>query len=619
MILSKKSVIAFVALGAQALGAIIPDEALIARATTSLANATSAISTATSSNAPSSTSTLPPADGDCDNGPNTRQCWEGDYSLSDDFDEKTPPAGNVVSYNLVLRDYTCEEVAAISPSVGDGSTECTSMQLFNGQYPGPVLRGKWGDTFQITVTNELESNGTSIHWHGIRQLNNCPHDGVNGVTECPIPPGHSYTYVWKATQYGSTWYHSHHSAQYGNGVLGSIVIDGPASENYDIDLGPLPLTDHYNETAWYLNSYNLHNLPPYPPDNILVNGTAVNEQGAGRYNIVSVQKNKKYRLRLINMSVDTMMVFSIQGHDFKLITSDLVPIKPITVNSVLIAIGQRYDIVFETDQDVDNYWMFVQTATNCNSATSFASSTIVQGGVLSYEGASTSLPAYASPPALPAAGICVDQPDLKPWWSEQIPSDDFLRTVSGIDVVFNGTALSDNLVQWAINGSAMNIDWSAPTLQYVADKKISQIPRSYNVFNMTNHNQWYYWIITNESGGLAHPIHLHGHDAYVLYQSSTHWDGNIGSLTLDNPMRRDVYILPANGQLILAFPADNPGAWLMHCHIAWHVTDGLSLQFLETPELFAFDSSVINPNCEAWREYWNGPHPYEKEVGDSGL
>lgn len=79
--------------------------------------------------------------------------------------------------------------------------------LFNGTYPGPTLEGDWGDTFgkssngglvtvkalitiEITVFNNLTNfNGTSIHWHGIRQLNTNWMDGVSGVTECPIPVG----------------------------------------------------------------------------------------------------------------------------------------------------------------------------------------------------------------------------------------------------------------------------------------------------------------------------------------------------------------------------------------------------------------------------------------------
>ena len=55
--------------------------------------------------------------------------------------------------------------------------------------------------------------------------------------------GESITYTWKAMQYGTTWYHSHFALQAWEGVLGGIVINGPASGNYDEDLGNLFLND----------------------------------------------------------------------------------------------------------------------------------------------------------------------------------------------------------------------------------------------------------------------------------------------------------------------------------------------------------------------------------------
>ena len=66
-------------------------------------------------------------------------------------------------------------------------------------------------------------NGTSIHWHGIRQWNTMHMDGVNGLTECPIAPGDSFTYSWRVMQYGSSWYHSHFSVQYADGLAGPMV------------------------------------------------------------------------------------------------------------------------------------------------------------------------------------------------------------------------------------------------------------------------------------------------------------------------------------------------------------------------------------------------------------
>ena len=83
-------------------------------------------------------------------------------------------------------------------------------------------------------------------------------------------------------------------------------------------------------------------------------------------------------------------------------------------------------------------------------------------------------------------------------------------------------------------------------------------------------------------------------------------------------------MLPAGGYLIMGFPADNPGVWLAHCHIPWHVGQGLSFQFLERKDeiLPAFgDLAEHNRVCNNWRKYWDAPvsasRPYEMD--DSGL
>jgi hypothetical protein len=39
-------------------------------------------------------------------------------------------------------------------------------------------------------------------------------DGIPGVQQCPIPSGKSFTYTFTADLYGTSWYHSHYSAQY---------------------------------------------------------------------------------------------------------------------------------------------------------------------------------------------------------------------------------------------------------------------------------------------------------------------------------------------------------------------------------------------------------------------
>jgi FtsP/CotA-like multicopper oxidase with cupredoxin domain len=75
-------------------------------------------------------------------------------------------------------------------------------------------------------------------------------------------------------------------------------------------------------------------------------------------------------------------------------------------------------------------------------------------------------------------------------------------------------------------------------------------------------------VINNHgaAGILAHPIHLHGHNMFVLDVGEGTWDGTT-VINPANPQRRDVQLLPSNGYMVLQITADNPGAWPLHCHI----------------------------------------------------
>jgi len=101
-------------------------------------------------------------------------------------------------------------------------------------------------------------NGTSIHWHGIKQNQTMHMDGVNGVTQCPIAPKDSMTYISNTTQYGSTWYHSHYSVQYSDGLQGPISIHGPSSAPYDEPKAPLLMTDWSKFWLFISQSKPLH-------------------------------------------------------------------------------------------------------------------------------------------------------------------------------------------------------------------------------------------------------------------------------------------------------------------------------------------------------------------------
>lgn len=347
--------------------------------------------------------------------------------------------------------------------------------LINGRTPGPTIVANWGDTIRVTVRNLLQANGTSIHWHGMRMLNSNIQDGTNGITECALAPGDFKTYQFQATEYGTSWYHSHFSHQYGDGVVGTIQINGPATANYDEDLGTFPMTDWYYSTVFQAAAIAFQNgqagLGPPAANNILVNGTAKNAAGGGAWAKVNIQSGKRYRLRLINTSVDSNLLVSLDNHPLQVIATDFVPVVPYTTNYIQIGIGQRYDVVFTANQTAGNYWFRAAADGQCQSRNPREGRAI-----FTYQGQTVSDPtttAWANPPA-----GCLD-PVTTPYIKKDVPSSNFAAQAKNLPVAFGPVAANGNTVLWTINGTSMIIDPGNPTLRIVANN--SNFPASYNV------------------------------------------------------------------------------------------------------------------------------------------
>ncbi|CZT07190.1 related to laccase precursor [Rhynchosporium agropyri] len=556
------------------------------------------------------------------NTPANRACWSNGFNINTDWEASTP-SGQIRSYTFTITEH--------DNWVGPDGVIKKKAMLINGAFPGPVIKADWGDTINVNVINAMTTNGTSIHWHGFRQLNNCLNDGANGVTECPIAPGSSRTYSFRATQYGSSWYHSHFGSQYANGVTGTIQINGPTSLPYDIDLGVFPITDWYYGAADQIqlrvndrNNPFIPNAPGSPPasDNVFFNGTNINPSGpGGAYYNVSITPTKRHLLRIINPSVENTFSVSLVGHQFTVVAADFVPVQSFTTSSLFLAIGQRYDVMIDADQPVGNYWFNV-TMSNpiCG-----RSNNPFPASIFRYAGAPGSNPTIKGTP--PVDPNCADSTNFQPIVQRQAPTTSFTPSTNGLPVTFDVTG-DATTVQWKVNNSAIKVDWSRPTLQYVLEGNTSY-PREENIIQLPNANVWSMWLVENLSP-VPHPMHLHGHDFLILGRSPAlaglpagaprrfNPAADTSSLQTNNPLRRDVTMMPGFGWIVVAFKTDNPGAWLFHCHIAWHVSQGLSVQFLERVNNIptAMNLAGITPTCNAWRA-WYPTAPYKQY--DSGL
>ncbi|KAJ4390165.1 laccase, multicopper oxidase, benzenediol:oxygen oxidorectuctase [Gnomoniopsis smithogilvyi] len=396
--------------------------------------------------------------------------------------------------------------------------------------------------------------------------------------------------------------------QYGNGIVGPIQIDGPASLPYDIDLGPLLLSDYYYKAA---DEIAFVGGAPPASDNVLINGSQSNPTtGVGSFHNISFTPGKRHRLRIINTSVENHFQVSISNHTMTIIEADLVPVNAFTTDSLFVGIGQRYDVTVDASQAIDNYWLNI---TFGGSNLCGRSNNLNPAAIIRYENASNSNPTYSG--VTPIDHQCLDLLDLTPVVTRTVPTTGFTPSANNsLDVGFSLTT-----GKWTINSSSLVVDWEIPLSEIIIDDKTDWLP-SNNVWQIEQANTWAFYLIQNDPVvPLPHPIHLHGHDFVVLGRSPdstaaaptlyNFTSSDISSLTVNNPVRRDVTMLPAGGWIVIAFQTDNPGQWLMHCHIAWHVAGGLGVTFLERPSDFRAsvkqaDIDVLKDQCSAWNQYY---------------
>ena len=116
------------------------------------------------------------------------------------------------------------DLAAREQSFRLASGERVQGFTLNGHSPGPLIEAHQGDLVQVTLTNVDVPDGVTLHWHGVDVPN--AEDGVAGVSQDAVPPGHEYVYRFRVTDAGTYWYHSHQVShdQVRGGLFGPLVV-----------------------------------------------------------------------------------------------------------------------------------------------------------------------------------------------------------------------------------------------------------------------------------------------------------------------------------------------------------------------------------------------------------
>lgn len=332
------------------------------------------------------------------------------------------------------------------------------------------------------------------------------------------------------------------------------------------------------------------------------------------------------RLRLINHGSEGIQFFSIDGYNMTVIANDFVPVEPYVTDLVTLSVGQRTDVVVEAiGKPGDAVWMRTAEGDSgeapagqagCSLNDRFQTETTA---AIYYEAADTSkaptTTSHISPQRYLFPVACRNQPIAltKPAFPIAVKTPDVTTTI-----VMGGNWNASGDFVWTMNNQTYLANYNDPNLLEAKLGNLNFEPIR-NVYNYGS-NTSVRLILYNDPNGppASHPMHLHGHNFQVLAEGSGgQWDGTITNP--DNPQRRDTHIVAPFGWVVIQFDLDNPGTWPFHCHVAWHVSQGMNLILLEQETVVLREMEIpyiMAQTCRDWAAY-TGQHVVDQI--DSGL
>lgn len=388
---------------------------------------------------------------------------------------------------------------------------------FNGSSPGPTLRVQQGDLVVVHVVNHL-SFGISVHWHGIDVPNS--QDGVSGLTQNAIQPGQTYTYRFFTNDPGTYWYHSHQfsQAETDGGLFGALIVD-PTTPTIHADVD-------YNVTLHEWNAANNQSIFTMNNTTEALNKAAQPGQWV-RLRIIETSSTDSTDPHLLTLVGAPFKVVSLDGHDLN---------DPPWLNETPIPIGsaQRYDLLFQMPTH-GSVSLVAADETNNQHYLQMPAVVIGQGKV---------------PSKLPA---------VKTWFDLTTYGEPVKTTPSAITLQSHFDVTAKLVLDNAIGSSLGRMG-----MTYSINGKV--FPNTGMI--MVKEGQLVNISFDNQSD-LYHPMHLHGHTFVVLSRN--------GKPLTGSPVRLDTLLIPPHTTYDIAFVANNPGLWMLHCHNLLHANWGMDM------------------------------------------
>jgi FtsP/CotA-like multicopper oxidase with cupredoxin domain len=402
----------------------------------------------------------------------------------------------------------------------------TSIWGYNGVVPGTLLRARQGDRVRFRLRNSLP-DPTTIHWHGIRIENAM--DGVAHVTQHAVEPRQSFDYSFVVPDAGTFWYHPHEAShvQVARGLAAPLVVEEVEPIAYDRD------------EVLFLSDWRLSK------DGALDErfGTPHDRGHAGRLgNVITVtgkpkpafaiRRNERVRLRIVNGASARIFRLRIEGLNARLIAVDGQPVPPTSGygEGLTLSPGNRADVIVDGIGEPGTAFPIVDLR---------AKRTEIARLEMADEA-----PIRGAPLASPI--------ELKP---NALTSPD-LATAKSVELAMTGGAKNEMDTSFMSKGDKI---WAFNGQSGMGAEPLFSLKRNESVaIRMLNDTAW------------PHGMHFHGHHFRIVARGDgkpfpSYW--------------WDTILMEPNDDLTIAFVGDNPGRWMIHCHMLDHQASGMDTWF----------------------------------------
>lgn len=433
-----------------------------------------------------------------------------------------------------------------------GPKRFVSTTLYNGDFPGPLLRFKQGQRAVIDIFNDTDIP-EQVHWHG----QYLP-DSVDGAFEERTPPipahGHRRE-VFMPAPTGLRYYHTHVRAGADlsrglySGQAGPVYIEprhDPGAYDREVFLTLKefqPYLNHLDDDSPFMAPAGMDvalvgeaakadpasgSVPP--GYELAYESFAINGKMLGHGEPIKVKQGDRVLLHVVNASATENRSLALPGHTFKVIALDGNPVPhPVSVPVLWLGTAERVSALVEMQHP--GIWILGDTAD--------ADRNGGMGIVVEYAGASGK-PQWQAPPA-------VFKWDYRLFADPQrkAPAPDQI-----IDLLITSRqSAAGGFNLWSINGTAY--DWKKMPIT----RKL-QLGKRYRL------------RLRNASDDI-HPLHLHRHSFEIT--------SIMGQPTAG--VMKDVVLVPPFQTTDVDFTADQPGLTLFHCHMQSHMDFGFMALF----------------------------------------